>query len=108
MGIKIAGDRKRRRTFIKAWRKYRGMSQAQLADRLGTTNSSISRIEHGLQPYSQEVLEAIAEALMCEPGDLLTRAPSQDAIWTVWETASDSERGTIVEIAKTIIGRRPH
>lgn len=43
---------------------------------LGTTKASISRIETGKQSYTQDFLEACADALGTHPGALLSRAPN--------------------------------
>ncbi len=73
-----------RRTFIEAWRKYRGLSQVQLEHRLEKapgepliSRVSIGRIEKGEQPYSQPILEALAEALDCTVSDLLEVDPTK-------------------------------
>ena len=50
------------RTFIRNWRAHRNLTLAQLAQRIGTTHATLSRIERGLQPYNQPLLEALAEA----------------------------------------------
>lgn len=93
-----------RRTFIKEWRKYRGLTQEQLADRVDMAVSNIAQLEQGRQGYSQAGLEAIAEALQCDVGQLLTIDPSKDdAIWSIWEQARPGERKMIVDIAKTIV-----
>lgn len=73
-------------TFIRAWREYRGLSLRGLADRLEMepggepfiSHASIGRIEQGTQPYSQPILEALAQALDCEVRDLLSRDPTKD------------------------------
>jgi transcriptional regulator with XRE-family HTH domain len=99
----------RRPTFIRSWRKHRGLTLAQLADRLaaelevGISEGQLSRIERGQTPYSQDILEAIAAALRCEPADLLVRDPSApDAIWSLWDTLKPVERIQAVEIIKTL------
>lgn len=95
----------RRRLFLKEWRKHRdNMTQEDLAERVGMSVSNISQLERGLQGYSQEGLEALAEALRCEPGHLLTVNPLADtAIWSIWEQAKPAERQMIVDIAKTVL-----
>lgn len=64
------------RHFIKEWRKYRGLTQEQLAGRIEQTSGAISQLENGIINYTQPTLEAIAYALRCEPGDLLSRDPN--------------------------------
>ncbi|MCS3692033.1 transcriptional regulator with XRE-family HTH domain [Bradyrhizobium elkanii] len=101
--IAFQPKRVRRRTFFKEWRTFRGLSQEQLAGRLETSVASISRIENGTQPYTQDVLEALADALMTDPASLLMRNPEDpEAIWSLWERAKPGERQMIVDIAKTV------
>lgn len=99
-------------TFIRQWREHRQLTLEQLAERVGAaieggfTHASLSRIERGLQPYSQPVLEAIAHALQTDAASLLMRNPTSDeAIWSVWEQAKQGDRQKIVDIARTIVGR---
>lgn len=61
--------------FFRAWRKYRGLTQEQLAERVDMSVSSISQLETGKQGFTDTTLLAIADALNCEPGDLLSRDP---------------------------------
>ena len=94
----------RRRTFIKEWREYRGLTQEALADRVEMSVSNISQLEQGRQGYSQAGLEAIADALQCDVGQLLTIDPTKDqAMWSIWEQARPGERKMIVDIASTIV-----
>lgn len=95
----------RRRLFLKEWRKYRDdMTQETLAERAGMSVSNISQLERGLQGYSQEGLEALADALQCEPGHLLTVDPTTDeAIWSIWEQAKPGEKREIIGFAKGIV-----
>lgn len=64
--------------FFRAWRKHRGLTIEQLADRVEMSVSSISQLERGLQGFSDTTLLALADALRCEPGDLLSRDPRVD------------------------------
>lgn len=92
-----------RPTFIKQWRAYRHLNQEQLADRLGMTQSHLSMLEGGKRGYTQETLEAVAEALQTDVASLLMRDPTDgDAIWSIWEQAKPGERRMIVDIAKTV------
>jgi transcriptional regulator with XRE-family HTH domain len=102
--IAFQKKRARRRTFFKEWRVHRGLSQEQLADRLETSVASISRIESGTQPYTQDVLEALAEALMADPASLLMRNPNDpEAMWTIWDQAQKGERQLIEELARSVV-----
>jgi transcriptional regulator with XRE-family HTH domain len=99
----------RRPTFIRAWRKHRGLTLAQLTDRLATelevdiSEGQVSRIERGETPYSQDILEAIAAAMRCEPADLIMRDPTAAAgIWSLLDTLKPQERLQALEIIKAI------
>lgn len=93
-----------RPTFIRHWREHRGLTLEQLADRIGTTHASLSRIERGLQPYTQPMLEGLAEALQTDPASLIMRNPDDpEGIWSVWDQAKATERRMIVDLAKTVV-----
>jgi len=58
------------RVFFREWRKHRGLTQEQAAERMEFTQESISRLERGYVGYTQESLEAMAFAYGCDPEDL--------------------------------------
>lgn len=95
----------RRPTYFRAWRKYRGYTLEQAAELSGMSIGNISAMERGAQGYTQDGLEALAEAYHATPGQLLTVDPEQSDIWSIWETAKNGDRQKIVEIAKTIVGK---
>lgn len=68
-----------RPTYIRAWRKFRGITIEQLAEAADCSPGNISQLERGAQGYSQEMLEAIADALNCLPGQLLDYQPERPA-----------------------------
>lgn len=83
-------QRNYRKNFIRQWREHRGLSQDQLVGRVrdlldGFSKSTLSRLENSKSPYTQDQLEAIAEALGLEPQDLLMREPDGDA-WSLMDT----------------------
>jgi transcriptional regulator with XRE-family HTH domain len=47
-------------------RRHRGLSQRELADLCGTTQSAIARVERGARPPRLDTLLRIAGALDCE------------------------------------------
>src|SRR5262245_21332200 len=96
----MARPRRFRRTFIRQWRKHRGLTLEQLAERLEMTPSHLSMLERGERGYTQETLEALSEALQTDTASLLMRDPTDpDAIWSVWDQAKPGERRMIVDIA---------
>ncbi len=72
---RVGNPDNRRRHFVREWRKFRGLTQEQLAERLNTTKANISRIENLRQGYTQDFLEACADVLKTEPALLLTKNP---------------------------------
>ncbi len=109
MPRRIQRPAQRRRTFLRAWRKHLGLTQERAVARfieLGVDDMStaqLSRIESGLQGYTQDFLELAAEAYRTDVASLLTRDPSDpDGIWSIWDNALPGERRAIVEHAKII------
>lgn len=93
----------KQRHFIREWRAYRGLSQDQLAERIGITRTYLSKIENGRRRYDQPFLEAAAEVLRCEPADLIVRDPTAtESLWTIWDQLGPTERVQLVEIGKTL------
>lgn len=91
-----------RRHFIRQWREYRNLTQDQLAERVGVTPGTISQLETGRINYRQPLLEALADALRCRPGDILNIDPTQDdAIWSLWETLEPAQRRQAFRIIET-------
>ncbi|MES0218028.1 helix-turn-helix domain-containing protein [Mesorhizobium sp. C280B] len=63
--------------FFREWRKHRGLTQEELADKVGLRAPSISQLENGKQGFTDSTLAAIAKALDCRPGDLLLWGPDK-------------------------------
>lgn len=81
------------RHYIKAWRKHRRLTQEQLAGRVDMSPASISQLENGHQGYTQSTLEALADALNCQPGDLLIRDPlAGEAPWSILDSLRPETR----------------
>lgn len=81
------------------------MTQEELGEAIGTSGATISRIESGKQPYTQDVLEALAAALDCKPADLLERHPSDPLveIVSIASQAQPAQKIQILEVAKTLL-----
>lgn len=90
------------RHFIRAWRKFRGLTQAQLAHRVGLDVTYVSKIESGNRRFDETFLHAAADALQCTLADLIMRDPADpEGIWSIWDGLAASQRRQIIEIAKT-------
>lgn len=101
--------RKPRKTFIREWRKHHNLTLEKLVDRLDgmygvkTTTATLSRTETGRQEYTQHLLEALADALQCEPADLLMRPPGADQdIRVVWQQLTPEAQRKALEIIRVL------
>jgi transcriptional regulator with XRE-family HTH domain len=62
--------------YLYEWRKSRGKNLDDLAAEVRLSISQLSRVENGLQAYTQQILEGYARALGCRPSDLIGRPPT--------------------------------
>lgn len=70
------------RLYLAEWREEKGLTQQQLADRLGTSDVTVSRWETNKRRPDDDARAAIAEALDIQPIDLYRHPeqPSADAL----------------------------
>lgn len=69
--------------------------------------SNLSKVERGILPYNQDLLERLADALMTDPASLLMRNPANPAaIWSIWDQASPGERAQIESVAAALISAK--
>lgn len=98
-------------TYLRDWRKHRGHSLRSLADGIRDESGQplvsyvqLGRIERGLQPYSQPVLEAVAKVLGVDPATLLTFDPSTtpDTLLNEINSLDAHRRQQLCEIIKIL------
>jgi transcriptional regulator with XRE-family HTH domain len=65
------------RTCLREWRKFNGFTLEQVAQEARMSHSQLSRIERGVQPYDQHLLEFLAKMYGCDVADLIVRPPGQ-------------------------------
>lgn len=65
--------------FIREWRKARGLTLVQLGELAGVDHGNLSKLERGIFPYSQSVLESLAIAMGITPVTLLALHPDEVA-----------------------------
>jgi transcriptional regulator with XRE-family HTH domain len=80
------------------------MTQAELADLVHMTESSISQLENGKQGFSNGTLESLSEALMCTPGELLDLNPyaAKDTPWLVFAGLSPESKAKVIDYIKMV------
>ena len=93
--------------YVKEWRKHRGLSQEALASRVERGQSWLSQLERFDIEYTQPTLEALADALSCQPADLIMRDPSQpESIWSIWDKVPEVEKPRVIQIISTFADKR--
>lgn len=58
--------------FIREWAKHKGMGQKILAEKMDTTEATVSRLLSGQRKMTLEWLAAFSAALGCAPSDMFT------------------------------------
>ena len=106
---------------IKQYRQQRGLTQAELGQRLGITKSAICNVETDKETnLSIDRVFAFADALGCEPSDLLenhdiyikdfsVESSYKDEVQILLEyykTLSESQKERVVEYARLLSGDR--
>lgn len=68
------------------------------------SRTNYGRIENGLVPYDQDVLELAGEALGCDLPDILMRNPKEDpSMWTIWDRIPKENRDIAAKILKAFL-----
>jgi transcriptional regulator with XRE-family HTH domain len=88
--------------FLREWREVRDLTLERLAERVGLTHGTLSRIERGKTAYTQPVLEALADALGTTPANLIMRDPTKpDAVWDILSSIPKQNHDQVADILKT-------
>lgn len=80
--------------FLAAWREWAGMTQAELAEKVGTTQGQIAHLEAERRALSAKWLRQLADAMDITSGWLLENDPRdiQPDILDLWKKASARQR----------------
>ena len=96
------GPRNATRLFLREWRLERGLTQQQLADRVGTSKGQVSNWEQAKRGLRQDVQAALAHALSISINDLY-RDPAQPSADELLRDATPELRNQAIELIKTLI-----
>lgn len=93
--------------MIKALREQQNLSQADLAERIGTSQPQINRLEHSKRKLSKEWAERLAPALATKPEVLLFGPPDEaevanSSISNVFELPNATIRGKLEGLGRKI------
>lgn len=90
-----------RTTFLRQWREHSHRTLEEVAAKMGITHGQLSKIERGLSPYSQRILEVAAQEYGCTVQDLLTRPPGEAPdIFGLWGKLDETKK----ELAVRLLG----
>lgn len=97
--------------FLKELRKERGLTQGQLADKLGTTNRTVSRWETGSNVPDIDILIELSELYQIDIKDLLsgkrkeveTKVEDVEIVRQVAEYSAMKEENIICKIFSTVV-----
>jgi transcriptional regulator with XRE-family HTH domain len=56
------------RHFLRQWRKFRGYTLEQAAERVGMTHQNLGKIERGKVPYNEMLLDLLADIYRTDRG----------------------------------------
>ena len=92
-------------TNLKAWRKFRQMTQQELADAVGTAKSVISDLERGVVQLNDKWLRKLAPVLKTQPGHLLDYDPAEldTDIIDIWSHIDDRDRDQAVRVLRSFV-----
>lgn len=91
------------RHYVREWRKFRGLTQERLAERTPFSTGAVSQLETGRTRYTQDLLEALAVALDCKPGDLISRDPFKEGdVVYLFNDLPDDKKRIAIEMLRTL------
>lgn len=101
--------RTREPNFLRAWREYRGMTQAKLAEAVDTTGAVISLLEAGERGLSDRWLRRLAPVLDTTPGYLLDMDPHDvdHDVFEIFNSMSKEMREQAKSVLKALRGDPP-
>jgi transcriptional regulator with XRE-family HTH domain len=90
------------RNYVRAWREHRGLTQARLAEAIGTTGAVISLIEAGERRLSDKWAHKIGPVLGIRPGFLFDTDPNSldSDIMEIWTNIPEDRRDQAREVLK--------
>ncbi len=103
MVARIGPKEPHQRPYLREWREHRGLTQQQLADRMGKSKASISRYETGARGIPGGYLAAVAEALRCTVPDLYRLPDAPRSLDDLLASASEETRRQARAIVEALL-----
>jgi transcriptional regulator with XRE-family HTH domain len=94
---------------IRELRQERGLTLAQLADKVGISTPHMSQVERGIKNVNNHLLERIAVALKVQPYQLLSEGPAdRQTLLDLYERLSPEDQQRLEQFAHNLlISREP-
>lgn len=88
---------------LAAWRKFRHLTQEELAERVGTTKAVISNLETGARGLSDKWLRRLAPVLETSPGYLMDHDPNDlpTEVLDVWSAIPVEQREQALKVLQS-------
>lgn len=93
------------RNYLSAWRTFRGLTQEELADAVGTTKSVVSLLENEQRPLSSKWLRKFAAVLETQPGYILDLDPNEidTELMQTWSKIDANDRKQAVRVLQSFV-----
>jgi transcriptional regulator with XRE-family HTH domain len=89
--------------YIAEWRQKRGFKRREVAAAIGMDPSNLWRIEHSKQPYTEDLVVALAEYYRISPADLIGTDPDATRSLPIPATPdaglNDEDRERLIRVA---------
>jgi transcriptional regulator with XRE-family HTH domain len=102
----IANMAEEDRNYLRAWREFKGMTQDELAEKVGTTKAVISLLENEKRPLSSKWLRKLGDALGTTPGRILDVDPQgvSAEVLDIWDHIKVEDRDRAVRVLRSLTG----
>ncbi|NDC58313.1 MAG: XRE family transcriptional regulator [Alphaproteobacteria bacterium] len=90
--------------FLREWREHRGLTQEQLADRLGTSKGQVSKLETGKKKWDEVWVAKCADALSLSDQMAIFRHPEAPTADELLRLATPEQREQAARVIRAIIG----
>jgi transcriptional regulator with XRE-family HTH domain len=92
--------------YLRQWREKRGLTQEQLAEKVGTVKGVISLLESEKRPLSSKWLRKFADALDTTPGRILDIDPDEVSadILDIWDHIDADDRPRAMRVLRSLTG----
>jgi transcriptional regulator with XRE-family HTH domain len=93
--------------FLREWRKFRNMTQQELADAVGTSKTVVSEMERGNLQLSPKWLRRFAPVLKTQPGHILDHDPADldNDIIDIWSRIPDRDKDQARRVLEALTRR---